>query len=102
MEHYESTSATRTIMTFLGGLAVGYGVALLFAPRSGRETREMITDYAQSAGERISTIAKSAIDSARQSAETAGQRVGEYVDEARSKVSKAASSTTARGSSTHQ
>lgn len=101
MEHYESTSATRTIMTFLGGLAVGYGVALLFAPRSGRETREMITDYAQSAGERISTIAKSAMDSARQSAETASQRVGEYVDEARSKATKAASSA-ARSSSTHQ
>lgn len=101
MEHYESTSATRTIMTFLGGLAVGYGVALLFAPRSGRETREMITDYAQSAGERLSTIAKSAIDSARQTAETASQRVGEYVDEARTKVSKTASSA-ARSASTHQ
>lgn len=100
MEHYESTSATRTIMTFLGGLAVGYGVALLFAPRSGRETREMITDYAQSAGERISTIAKSAMDSARQTAETASQRVGEYVDEARTKVGKTASA--ARSSTTHQ
>ena len=101
MEHYESTSATRTIMTFLGGLAVGYGVALLFAPRSGRETREMITDYAQSAGERISTIAKSAMDSARQTAESAGQRVGEYVDEARKTTTKAASAA-ARSSSTHQ
>ena len=102
MEHYESTSATRTIMTFLGGLAVGYGVALLFAPRSGRETRQMITDYAQSTGDKISTMARSAIDSARQSAESATQKVGDYVDEQRSKVSAKTSSPSSPRGSIHQ
>ena len=100
MERYES-SATSSILTFLGGLAIGYGAALLFAPRSGRETRQMITDYAQTTGEKISTMARSAFDSARQSAESASQKVGDYVDEARSKV-KSSTSTSSRGPSAHQ
>lgn len=91
MDHYEG-SATRSIFTFLGGLAVGYGVALLLAPRSGRETRQMITDYAQSTSEKITNMARSAYDSARQSAESASQKVGDYVDEQRAKIKSAASS----------
>ncbi len=102
MERYES-SATSSILTFLGGLAIGYGAALLFAPRSGRETRQMITDYAQNTGEKISSMARSAFESARQSAESASQKVGEYVDETRGKVKSAASSAaSAARSSTHQ
>lgn len=99
MERYEN-SATSSILTFLGGLAIGYGAALLFAPRSGRETRQMITDYAQTTGDKISTMARSALDSARQSADSATQKVGDYVDEARSKVKSTTSST--RGPSAHQ
>lgn len=87
MEIYpENTSTTRAVLSFLGGLAVGYGIALLFAPRAGHETRRMISDYAQSTGERISTAARGAMKSARQSAESAGERAGEYLDEARAKA----------------
>lgn len=100
MEHYEG-STTRSIFTFLGGLAVGYGIALLLAPRSGRETRQMISDYAQSTSEKITNMARSAYDSARQSAESASQKVGDYVDEQRSKI-KSAASRTGAGSSTNQ
>lgn len=87
MEIYpENTSNTRAVLSFLGGLAVGYGIALLFAPRTGRETRQMISDYAQSTGERISGAARSAMKSTRQAAESAGERAGEYLDEARAKA----------------
>lgn len=90
MEIYpENTSTTRAVLSFLGGLAVGYGIALLFAPRAGRDTRQMITDYAQSTGERISSAARGAMRSTRQTAESAGERAGEYLEEARAKAKSA-------------
>lgn len=79
---YEQTSATRTIVTFLGGLAVGYGLALLLAPRTGRETRAMLSDYAQSTGETLSSMARSAVDSAKQAAQSASQKIGETMKSA--------------------
>jgi gas vesicle protein len=38
---------------FLGGAALGAGVALLFAPRSGEETREALQDAAMDMKERV-------------------------------------------------
>lgn len=37
----------RGTVTFLVGLGVGVGLALLFAPLSGEETREWLTDTAE-------------------------------------------------------
>jgi gas vesicle protein len=37
----------RTILVFLTGLGIGAGIAALFAPRSGEETREWIADRAE-------------------------------------------------------
>ncbi len=36
-----------TTLAFLTGLAIGAGFAVLFAPRSGEETREWIADTAE-------------------------------------------------------
>jgi gas vesicle protein len=36
-----------TTLAFLTGLAIGAGFAVLFAPRSGEETREWIADRAE-------------------------------------------------------
>ncbi|MHB1514109.1 MAG: YtxH domain-containing protein [Acidiferrobacteraceae bacterium] len=63
------------LMTFLGGLALGYGAALLFAPRSGRETRALLGDYAQSR-----------IDSTKSAVRTATERAGEFVDDSKERV----------------
>jgi gas vesicle protein len=38
---------------FIGGAALGAGVALLFAPRSGEETREALQDAAMDMKERV-------------------------------------------------
>jgi gas vesicle protein len=38
---------TRGTLTFLAGLGIGVGVALLFAPLSGEETREWLMDNAE-------------------------------------------------------
>jgi gas vesicle protein len=37
----------RTTLAFLTGLGIGAGLAALFAPRSGQETREWIADTAE-------------------------------------------------------
>jgi gas vesicle protein len=41
------SNAGRTTLYFLAGLGIGAGLALLFAPQSGEETREWIANTAQ-------------------------------------------------------
>jgi gas vesicle protein len=45
----EGFCTTDLFLAFLGGAAVGAGVALLVAPRSGAETRETLADLARGA-----------------------------------------------------
>jgi len=45
-ENFMNNSGRRTL-AFLTGLGVGAGLAALFAPRSGEETREWIADTAE-------------------------------------------------------
>jgi gas vesicle protein len=40
-------STARTTLIFLTGLGIGAGLAALFAPQSGEETREWIADTAE-------------------------------------------------------
>ena len=40
-------NAGRTTLVFFTGLGIGAGLAVLFAPRSGEETREWIADTAE-------------------------------------------------------
>ena len=42
-----------TITTFVAGLGIGMGLALLFAPLSGEETRELLMDNAENRLKRI-------------------------------------------------
>ena len=82
-------SGAKLAMTFLGGLAVGYGIALLFAPRTGKETRAMLSDYAQTTGQRVSTLARDAAESAKNVAASAGRRVNDYIEEGKDKLKSA-------------
>lgn len=43
----ENNSATTFLSGLIVGAAVGAGVALLLAPRSGKETRALLTDKAR-------------------------------------------------------
>ena len=45
-ENFMNNSGRRTL-AFLTGLGIGAGLAALFAPRSGEETREWIADTAE-------------------------------------------------------
>lgn len=44
MAEREDTSASGILLSFLLGGLAGAAIAVLFAPRSGRETREMLGD----------------------------------------------------------
>lgn len=57
----EGNNSNGTLAAFLTGAIVGGAIALLYSPRSGKETREMLTDRAQD----IKNRADAAIDQAR-------------------------------------
>jgi gas vesicle protein len=74
---YETTSGSWLLTFILGGL-IGAAVALLIAPKSGRQTREQLKDVAQEAKEKVKDIAQEAKEKAES-----------YYDQAKSKVSDA-------------
>jgi gas vesicle protein len=71
---------------FLVGLAVGAGAALLFAPRSGDETRADIARRARDAGDRARGLADDLNDRVNDQVGRARGAVNAQVDRARSAV----------------
>jgi gas vesicle protein len=52
------------VVTFLGGVGVGVGAALLFSPASGEEIRGQIGDKVQDIGDRVRSKFSSATKNA--------------------------------------
>lgn len=71
------------IGTFLLGVAMGAGIALLFAPRSGSATRQLIGDRAREAGDTVREAVADVTDSVVERAEEVRDRVGMRVDAVR-------------------
>ena len=65
---------------FLAGLGIGALVGVLYAPKSGKETREDLKASAQDAKERAGVLAQQGRERASQLAEQGKQQFGEYVD----------------------
>jgi gas vesicle protein len=74
------------IGTLLLGAAIGAGLALLFAPRSGVDTRRMIGNGARSAGKRVRRAAYDVADNVTSQASIMRDRVAERVDAVRDTV----------------
>ncbi len=55
-------SAGTVLLSFMAGAAVGAGMALLYAPKSGKEMRETIADLTEDAVDKIKEYAKDAQD----------------------------------------
>ncbi len=72
--------------SLLIGLAIGAGVALLFAPRSGAETRGAIKRRAQKAGDTVRGVAEDVTGQVVDTYETARARVEEQIDAARTAI----------------
>ncbi|HEY0078329.1 MAG TPA: YtxH domain-containing protein [Pyrinomonadaceae bacterium] len=71
----EATELSTRVCYFLLGGTVGALVALLFAPKSGRELRGDIAD-----------VTRKGVDGARETATQLGSKAGEYYDAASSKA----------------
>jgi gas vesicle protein len=86
MRHDEGGHGTGSlIFSFvLGGLA-GAGLALLFAPLSGRETREKISDFAEDVKDR----AECYVDEAKYKVRSTVQRGKEFAEEKKSAITSA-------------
>jgi gas vesicle protein len=56
----EKSQVGNVLVAFLAGAAIGGGIALLTAPRSGRETREQLRGLAGETSDRIRKIAEEA------------------------------------------
>ncbi len=74
------------LMYFLAGAAIGAGLALLFAPQSGEETRKKIKEFSgkvtgevKEGYEKVSSEAKKSIDQVKNTAEKAVDHVKAFV-----------------------
>jgi gas vesicle protein len=72
--------------TFFVGLAVGAGLALLFAPKSGIETRRAIGDGARRVRDKAGDIVEDATEAVTDTFDAARSRVEERIDSVRSAV----------------
>ena len=72
--------------TLLLGVAIGAGLALLLAPRSGAETRRMIESRARRAGARVRDVATDVADNVTSQVNDVRDRVNERVGAARRAV----------------
>lgn len=60
MSEEKSIPAGTVLASFMAGAAIGAGLALLFAPKSGAEMRETIADFAEDAVDKIKEYTKEA------------------------------------------
>ena len=74
----------RSLVWFLAGIGVGAAVALLFAPQSGRETRQIIArtaergrDYLGERAEELRERGRELYESGREAAHKVGKEVSE-------------------------
>ena len=68
---------------FLAGLGIGALIGVLYAPKSGRETREDIVSGALEAKERAAILAQRGAETASQYVAQGKQVAGDYVDKGR-------------------
>ncbi len=73
MDSKNSYGTGSLLLAAVGGALVGAGVAMLLAPKSGRETRQQLADYYQGAKSTVGRVPKAL--------KNAGHAVGETFKE---------------------
>ncbi len=76
--------ASGVVLSFLVGALSGAALAILFAPRSGRETRELLGEKLRETGERGRQAGERALQKGREAAEDAAH----YLDRQRDALEK--------------
>lgn len=88
MAHDDSVGAGSILLAFILGAVSGAAVALLYAPQSGRETRELLGEKANEARARAADAAargRDAINQGRETLTTAIERGREAYQQARAR-----------------
>ena len=57
--------STSTLAWFLAGAVIGAAVAVLYAPQSGKDTRQLIADTAQKSKDAVSESSQNVVDAGR-------------------------------------
>ena len=83
------------LVYFLAGAAIGAGLALLFAPQSGEETRKKVkefsgkvTDEVKEGYDKVAKEAKKSVDQVKTAAENAIEHVKAFIDGAKEGLKK--------------
>ncbi len=86
----ENRTGVVGLVSFLAGAALGAGLALLFAPQSGKETRKKIKEFSGKVAEdvkegydKVSKEARKSIDQVKATAENAIEHVKSFIDGAK-------------------
>jgi gas vesicle protein len=69
----------KLVVTFLTGLAIGAGLALLFAPQSGEDTRGWISDTVEDEAYKLRRKAKRSLDEVQDALERGEQKVAKVL-----------------------
>jgi gas vesicle protein len=88
MARDEETGSGLVLLAFLVGAVTGAAVALLYAPATGRETRELLSEKSREGREKAAALAekgRQAINEGRDTLTTAIERGREAYDQARSR-----------------
>ena len=84
MSRDDSCNSGTAIISFLAGTVVGAAIALLNAPRSGQETREILTGYGDEIRDRMDNLP----DGVREYGETAIESSKEMIERGKNLINR--------------
>lgn len=94
---YRGPGPGSILFAFLLGGAIGALIGILFAPKSGKETREIIVDKSQGYYDQGKEMYQTGVDRASEMYESGKQSATEGYGKARSKISKQEDAATGKG-----
>ena len=77
MSEEKGICAGTVLVSFVAGAAIGAGLALLYAPKSGQEMRESVADLAEDAVDKIKEYTKQAQDKIKTAIEDGKETIAE-------------------------
>ncbi len=80
VEQTGDEGATNILAWFITGAVIGATVALLYAPKSGRETRQFLADKAQQSKDAVTDTSNTIVESSRDIFERGRQLVEDAAD----------------------
>ncbi|HPX61696.1 MAG TPA: YtxH domain-containing protein [Deltaproteobacteria bacterium] len=77
MSDEKGISAGAVLVSFVAGAAIGAGLALLYAPKSGIEMRETLSDFTEDAVDKIKEYTKEAQEKIKTAIEDSKETIAE-------------------------